>query len=414
MRAASLAAFILPLAAGAFAQKLTPDQKQDVLKKMSDLVVNNAFVPGKDFSKWPEFLKAEQEHIDKAEDAEAFAGEVREALEKFGISHILLMPPRAVDQRNTQEIVGIGVSLRPEDKGGFRVWAVFPNAPANEAGIRIGDLIVAVDGKPIKDIRPIAGEPGTQVVISIEREGGIKKDYTITRRKFKTIRPETLTWQDKETAVLKVWTFDRGYNAANVTKLMSEAARAKNLVLDLRGNGGGAVMNMVHLLNMVLPDSTEFGVFVTRQTVKNFVEKTSGDPNDLQAVAKWAEKMRSHAPKDGPAFKGKVAVLVDAGTGSASEIVAAALKETMNAPIVGSKSAGAVLASVMAPLPHGFMLQFPITDYVTVKGVRLEGTGVAPDLEVPPLVKYNEPDIAVEKAAALLKGADIKTLQVKK
>ena len=407
------AALLVAGAASSFSQAITTATKDDVLKRMSELVTQNAFVPGKDFSKWPEFLEAQREKIDKSKDADEFAFQVREALEKFGISHILLMPPKAVDQRNNQEVVGIGVSLRKEEKG-FRVWLTFPNAPAVEAGIEAGDLIVAVDGKQIQTHEPIIGEPGTQVLITVEKSDGKRKDFTITRRRYKTIRPETLTWTDKKTAVLKVWTFDRGYNGQNVENLIRQAEKADRLVLDLRSNGGGAVMNMIHLLNMLLPDRTEFGVFVDKSKVRRFKEETGQDGTDLFAVAKWADKLKTNAPPKGPHFGGKIAVLVDGASGSASEIVAAAMKETVGAPIVGNRSAGAVLASVMAPLPHGFLLQFPITDYVTVKGIRLEGTGVKPDLEVPPVTKVNEPDQAIEKAVALLKGADLKSLQLKK
>jgi carboxyl-terminal processing protease len=73
---------------------------------------------------------------------------------------------------------------------------------------------------------------------------------------------------------------------------------------------------------------------------------------------------------------------VNGASGSASEITAQALKEHLNAPIVGTKSAGAVLVSVMVPVANtGFMVQYPINDYVSAKGVRLEHTGVGVDVE---------------------------------
>jgi carboxyl-terminal processing protease len=413
-RAAFTGLALLAVTAASLAQELTQAAKEEVLKRMTEVVTTSAFVPGKDFSKWPEFLQAQKATIDKAKTPDEFAESVTLTLEKFGISHINLFPPRMAEMRVNPNIVGIGVSLQPEDDG-FRVWHVFEKAPAGEAGIEIGDLIIEVNGEKPKTVQPIAGQEGTQVVIKVKKAGGKIKEYHLTRRKFSTRRVETLTYADKakQTAVIRIWTFDHGYDPANVTRLMEQASTAKNLIVDLRGNGGGAVANMMHFLRMVLPEGTPIGTFVTRSLVNNYVEETNGNPNDLFAIAKWGNKMKVGSSMGTPLFKGKIAVLVDPGSGSASEITAAALKETVGASVVGMKSAGMVLASLMQPMPHGFLLQYPITDYVTVKGLRLEGNGVTPDLEVtmPEMRKINEPDVAVEKAVALLNGASLESLK---
>ena len=78
-------------------------------------------------------------------------------------------------------------------------------------------------------------------------------------------------------------------------------------------------------------------------------------------------------------WTGKMAVLINRGSASASEIAAAALNECVGAPLIGQKSAGAVLASVYGSLPSGFSVQYPIDDYVTIKGVRLEKSPREPD-----------------------------------
>ncbi|MER3497107.1 MAG: hypothetical protein C4320_10375, partial [Armatimonadota bacterium] len=78
-----------------------------------------------------------------------------------------------------------------------------------------------------------------------------------------------------------------------------------------------------------------------------------------------------------PPFAGNVVVFVNGGSGSASEILAAALKEQLNAPVIGQKSAGAVLVSVIVPATNGFVLQYPLSDFVTPEYRRLEGAGVS-------------------------------------
>lgn len=84
--------------------------------------------------------------------------------------------------------------------------------------------------------------------------------------------------------------------------------------------------------------------------------------------------------------------------------MASAMREYRGAKVIGTKSAGAVLASYMWPVAEGFTLQFPVTDYVTIKGYRIEGNGVKPDVEVDAPVRFGEPDKVVLAAVKALSG----------
>ncbi|MCB8932768.1 MAG: S41 family peptidase [Fimbriimonadaceae bacterium] len=392
------------VAAPALVQAQTPitkEEKDEVLTRMTELITRNAFVPGVDFSKWAGYVDKERTEIDDAKDAESFNTAVNKALQQFGFSHIVLMSPQAARARVDRSVIGIGVTIVQEE-GGFRVVMTIPDAPATKAGIVPGDLLLEADGKKLETTTQITGQEGTDVSIKLRKEDGTEKTVTLTRTKFSTVRPETLTWANDDTAVIKIYTFDLSYDRKNVEELMEQAAKAKNLIVDLRSNGGGAVVNMTHFLSLLMPPGTPIGSFITKRTVERFVEDTQGDPNDVVAIAKWSpSKLRTMKGRIEP-FTGKVAILLNEGSGSASEIAAAALKDNLEAPIVGHPSAGAVLASIMVPLPQGFMLQYPITDYVTLKGLRLEGNGLKPDVEAP-TPRYNEKDVAVEKAVSLLK-----------
>lgn len=396
----ALALLALPV----FAQEptaITSSQKSEVLSRMTQLITRNAFVPGVDFSRWEKFVEEEKTEIDDAKDVDTFNTAVNKALRNFGFSHIVLMSPQATQARINRSVVGIGVTIQQEEAG-FRVVMTVPDAPAAGAGIVPGDLLVEADGKKLSQTTQITGEEGTEVAIKVLKEDGTEKVVTVKRRKYSTVRPETLTWLGDDAAVLKINTFDLSYDRKLVEKHMEAAAKAKYLVLDLRSNGGGAVVNMTHLLSLLLPTNTPIGTFVTRRTVERFVEDTKGDPNDVVSIAKWSEaKLKTTKPAVAP-FAGKIAVLVNEGSGSASEIAAAALKESVKAPLIGHQSAGAVLASIMVPLPEGFMLQYPITDYVTLGGTRLEGNGVKPDALVD-TPRFNEKDLGVDKALELLR-----------
>jgi len=219
-------------------------------------------------------------------------------------------------------------------------------------------------------------------------------------------RRETLTIVG-EIAVLRVPTFSDGYSRENIEKLMKEAheEEAKGLILDLRRNGGGASSNLNHLLSLILPPNTEYGVFLSRRIVSDWQRAHPNEEVDLGRVATWTTSRARTRPRGIDPFKGPIAVMIDRGSASASEgsasaseITAAALKENADAILVGSNSAGAVLASVNARLPHGFSLQYPVSDYITTKGRRLEKQPLEPDVRETGRVTSSEDPV---RAAAL-------------
>ncbi|MEZ5162327.1 MAG: S41 family peptidase [Fimbriimonadaceae bacterium] len=158
--------------------------------------------------------------------------------------------------------------------------------------------------------------------------------------------------------------------------------RKESLIIDLRNNGGGAVSNLAHLLGLFLNEAEPVGTFVNRRTVSSFQEETKEDKIDLVKIASWSDQKFKSARPTIKRFEGKVVVLTNRGSASASEIFASAMKETGRATIIGTQTRGAVLASTYGRLPGGFELQYPVSDYVTLKGVRLEGNPWKPDVEV--------------------------------
>ena len=402
-RAAIMAGSLFLLVAAQPQGDLDKATKTDVVQEVEKMLEANAYVPGADFTKIDGYLASEKEKIDKADTDDAFRNAVSGALDKLGYSHIVLFTPAMVEQRRNSAAVGIGILAQYKDET-LIVKSVFPATPAEEAGLEPGDTITEVDGKKPEFAGAMVGDEGTKVKIKFTKFEGGEKDATLTRRKFSTVFPPTLTWIDKSSAVLKIPTFDLSYDRDKVESLMVEAAKAKNLVLDLRGNGGGTVISMCHLLGFFIPADRPIGTFVSKKVVERYVEDTHGDTKDVTKIASWAPNKVKPQRSKIPVYSGHLAVLVNSGSGSASEIAAEALKENLQAPIVGEKSAGKVLVSVMAQLPHGYQLQYPITDYVSAQGLRLENNGVTPDVEAkdPRVSKAGRPDDPVDKAVALL------------
>lgn len=213
-----------------------------------------------------------------------------------------------------------------------------------------------------------------------------------------TVPAQEVEWIDENTARLRLRTFGEDYNRSDIEKAFAEVSKADKLILDLRGNGGGAVSNLQHFLSLLLPPKTEVGTIVSRRIAKAFQVATHGDPSDGLAIAKWTDrKFRTGSLAMQP-YKGKIAVLTSRGSASASEICAAALKEALDVPIVGSRTAGAVLVSRIIPLPDELEIKVPTADYYTPKYRRLEGNPLQPDAET----DSRDTDACVKKAVELL------------
>lgn len=384
---------------------MTPEAKADVLAKLERTLTSAAFVPGVDFAKWPAQVKERQDKLNAAKTVTDFTKEVNDIIANYGFSHIVLFPPSYGVARTTQQRAGIGIRIEIETEG-LRVTDIFPESPAAEVGLQAGDLIVEADGKQVRAVADLAGVEGQTSKITFHR-GSEKKVVEVTRRLYKTVIPETLTWRD-DLAVVKIPTFDQGYSAENIETIMSQVnGKAKGVILDLRGNGGGRVINLQHLASFFLDRETQpLGTFIGRQQVMAF-EAKNGPSKDLAWIAaSTPDNQRVRVTKNKPEIKLKVpvTVLIDGGSGSASEIMAAAMREQLTAKIYGRKSAGAVLASVIIPLQDEskFWVQFPVTDYITINGKRLEGNGVVPDAESKPRV-FGQPDQALEMAVVELK-----------
>jgi carboxyl-terminal processing protease len=371
-------------------------EKSEVLFQMEKVITKDAFVPGVDFDRWPEMIKKHRKALDAAETQVEFTGLVNGALREFGFSHIVLYSPQLAQQRTNRRMVGLGVRIQLEPNG-IRVTGLFPGGPASQAGIQPGDLIVAADGKPVKGPADVQGEEDSKVRVKVLRDGK-EQEFEIVRKAFSTDIPETIEWVNPKTAVVTIPTFDLGYQQKRVNELMKEAMKADNIILDLRGNGGGLVLNLMHLASFFFAQDDPLGTFVSKARVVEYEKATNRKGDPVQAVAAWVKddlKLRPFNRSE--QFKGSVAVLINGGTGSASEILAAALSEGRNSPLIGAQSAGAVLASYMRPVSNGFMLQYPVTDYVTKKGYRIEGNGLKPTLTAPP-ARYGEEDRAVALA----------------
>lgn len=272
---------------------------------------------------------------------------------------------RRFNEAASGRFTGIGLSVL-EVKNGLRVATVFDDTPAAEAGIKEGDVILAVDGKSIAGepadaaTARIKGPPGTEVKLEIrEAGGGPTRELTLERAEVQVpaVRGQIREAGGQEVAYVQLAGFSEGAHG----ELRDEIERlyergAQGLVLDLRGNGGG-------LLNEAVLTSS---VFVEEGVIVSTDGRTQPQ-TDYEAVG-------------GALSPQPTVVLIDRNTASAAEILAAALSSYDLAQLVGTRSFGKGSFQEVIELDQGGALSLTVGEYLTADGVSLADKGVEPDV----------------------------------
>ncbi|MGV3616907.1 MAG: S41 family peptidase [Fimbriimonas sp.] len=363
----------LLLAGTLFVQKpvpVSPQLKRQIIAGIGTTLKQMAFVPGVDFTTWPKVARRNQDWFDEAKDSTAFMEAVNDALSEYGVSHLSFFRLPATFG---QKVEAFGFTTTAHD-GKTVVSQVFDGTKAEKAGLHAGTVLetFTFPNYPDTDTIEVEIRDGANRLRAVQ----IEKESFIPR-----VLP-TLTWGDQTTCVLTVPSFSQdNYDQKGVEQLVRNAARFPNLILDLRGNPGGNPECTMHLLGAFLPAGTRVGSAISREMLKEFTRVTGKTQPNRTDVVRWAPKKHALEVAKLPGrYKGHLAVLVDGGSGSGSEVAAQALRDYANAPIFGRPSAGAVLFSNMMPLPGGYFLGFPWRDYWTAKGGRIEGNPIQPDV----------------------------------
>lgn len=285
-------------------------------------------------------------------------------------SHTGFIPPTAYQEEKRREngeaaFTGIGIVLLTRD-GQFYVSEVYPDSPAAGAGVHPFDRVLAVDGQSTSGLTTaqvsakIRGPAGTLVVLTIERSGDAgPADITIMRSPIR-IPGVTSRMVDDSIGYVKIYEFVPGVGRALRNAIFSlRRSGMRALVIDLRGNPGGLVEELRDVSSAILPPSTPF-LQMTMRGGQTVVLETP-DPPILPATT-------------------PVVALVDEETGSAAELLAAALQEQSRAVVAGTKTAGAVEVGITVDLPEGAGMSVTVARVLTGAGTRLEGQGVTPEV----------------------------------
>lgn len=288
---------------------------------------------------------------------------------------------------------GLGLSVGMDD-GAVRVIAPMKGSPADKAGVKAGDYITHLDGKLIygveidEAVAQMRGEAGTSIRLTLFREGREEPfDVTVTRG---VIELEPVTWSlEKDIGIISVNEFSRDVGVdvgAAITDLRKQAGgKLAGLVLDLRQNPGGSLDEAVALSDLFL-------------TKGDIVSQRGRNASDN-------EFYRAEEMIPGDAAKGlPLIVLIDAGSASASEIVAGALQDQRRALIMGERSFGKGSVQSLFELDRTHAIKLTTARYYTPAGKSVQEGGIDPDIRVPQL---SDPD-ARRRAEFTMRESDLR------
>jgi len=317
------------------------------------------------------FGRIKNDYVESVEDKELLENAIRGMLTGLDphSSYLDVEQFKELQVGTTGQFGGLGIEVGMEN-GFVKVIAPIDDTPAQRAGIQAGDLIIRLDDTPVKGmtlndaVKVMRGEPGTDIKLTIVREGLDKPlQVTITRDiiKVKSVKRRTL---------------EPGYGYLRISQFQSKTAdyledaiadlrkenddNLKGLVLDLRNNPGGVLNGAVAVSDAFL--------------TKGLIVYTEGRIDD--------SRLRFNATPDDLLDGAPIVVLVNQGSASASEIVAGALQDHKRAIILGSKTFGKGSVQTILPLSGGTALKLTTARYFTPSGRSIQAEGITPDIEL--------------------------------
>ncbi|MHB8645455.1 MAG: S41 family peptidase [Thermomicrobiales bacterium] len=312
-----------------------------------------------------------------------------------GDDYTVFLPPDAAKNRKASDngqFVGIGVYI-DTSKDELLVTAPIPGGPAEAAGIRAGDVIVAIDGKDLTAVpnadraTGIQGAEGTPVRLTIRRVGTPgTMDFTVIRKKI-TLPAVTLDVLPNEIGKITITGFN-DYTNQELDDALKQVRdkHLKGIILDLRNNGGGYVDGAQQLLGRFLPKDSVAMLEDRRPT--------GGQLTPLLVR------------NDGPQLLDlPIVMLVNGGTASASEIVAGSLQDYGRAVLVGTKTFGKGSEQEVTELSDGSSVRITVANWYTPKQRVIQKQGLTPDAVVErPDSAPGASDPQLDKAVEVLRG----------
>ena len=317
------------------------------------------------------FAKVKKDYVEDVGDTDLLENAIKGMLEGLD-PHSSYLDEDAyleLQEGTSGKFGGLGIEVGMED-GFIKVISPIDDTPAEKAGIQSGDLIIRLDETPVKGlslneaVSRMRGEPGTDITLTIVRESEEKPlKLTITRDiiKVKSVRSQTL---EPGFGYLRISHFQTrtAEDARTSLQKLKEDNNGKldGLILDLRNNPGGILSAAVGVSDLFLDKGL---IVYTEGRIEDSKLKFNAKPADLL--------------DDAP-----IVVLVNAGSASASEIVAGALQDQKRGVIMGQKTFGKGSVQTILPISNDSALKLTTARYYTPSGRSIQVSGIEPDVVI--------------------------------
>jgi carboxyl-terminal processing protease len=325
-------------------------------------------------------------------------GAIEGMVATYGDPYTVFMPPvesAAFNEDISGNFSGVGMEVGLRDNL-VTIIAPLTGTPAEKAGLLSGDIIARIDGKSTEGmsideaVKMIRGEKGTEVKLSIYREGELEiREMSVVRDTI-TI-PTVATEQIKDTFIIRLYSFnalaETQFEAALREYSKSDASA---LILDLRGNPGGYLQSAVSIASYFLPA----GKVVVREHFRE---------NDEEKLYRsQGRALRNFTPAD-------TVVLIDGGSASASEILAGALREHNVATLIGDDTFGKGSVQELVQLADGSSVKITVARWLTPQGISISEGGLKPDIKISrtPQQRLDAVDPQQEAALKFINGETV-------
>lgn len=319
----------------------------------------------------------QQNYVDEIDTQETIEGAIKGMLSSLDPHSSFLKPDdfKELQVETKGSFSGIGIEITIKDDM-LTVVSPIEDTPAFKAGIQAGDRIIKIEDESTKDmslieaVKKLRGQKGSEVTISIHREGATDlQEYTLVRDviPIHSVRSNIL---EPGYGYIRITNFQRNTAQDLQTKIeeLQQEGTLKGLVLDLRNNPGGLLDSSVKVVDIFLDE----GIIVS----------TKGRLKD--------QNMEFSAHSSGKSYNFPIVILINGGTASASEIVAGALQDHKRALILGTQSFGKGSVQTIIPMADGAGLRLTTARYYTPNGTSIQATGITPDVLVTQFTPKNE------------------------